>query len=108
MSFDSTWSGWLSGKGPERIDWRSSSAERELVVMRDWRASRVFAPRKCFRIARGELAIEFSSKGSGVGSAALGAGVDGGVTEIGLGGGAVWKRSFFLVGLEGASSILWA
>ena len=75
--------------------------------MKDRRSSRVFAARKCFKLVRGELAIEFSSKGSGVGSASLESGLGGGVTEIGLGGG-VGKGSVSLVGLEGISSIVWA
>ena len=76
--------------------------------MKDRRSSRVFAARKCFKLARGELAIEFSSKGSGVGSASLESGLGGGVTEIGLGVGGVGKGSVSLVGLEGISSIFWA
>ena len=76
--------------------------------MKDRRSSRVFAARKCFKLARGELAGELSSKGSGVGSASLGSGLDGGVSEIGFGGGGVGKGSLFLVGLEGTSSIFWA
>ena len=76
--------------------------------MKDRRSSRVFAARKCFKLVRGELAIEFSSKGSGVGSASLGSGLDGGLSEIGSGVGGVVEGSLSLVGLEGTSSIFWA